>query len=73
MKNPSLLTAKFCLRGLTISSAICLLALSGCSSIGSVAENHGVTTNLQMSHTGHGPEKSEINDSSPDPGYEWWY
>lgn len=73
MKDLSLIIAKGCLLGLTISSAICLLALSGCSSISGVAENHGGTTNLQMSHAGHGPEKPEVSASNPEPDYEWWY
>jgi hypothetical protein len=73
MNNPSVISVKFCLRGLTISSAICLLALSGCSSVGGLAGNHGATTNLLMRHTENSQERPEISSSDPEPDYEWWY
>jgi hypothetical protein len=73
MKNPRVISVKFCLRGLTISSVICLLALSGCSSVGGLAGNHGATTNLQVSHGEYRQDKPEISAPDPEPDYEWWY
>jgi hypothetical protein len=70
MKNARVTSAKHYLQGLTMSSAMWLLAFSGCSSIEGAAQNHGVETNLQMSHTGNGGEKPS---DQPEPDYEWFY
>lgn len=74
MKNPTLISAKYCLRALSMSSAIWLLAFAGCSSIGT-AEDHRVTTNLVTSDTEPGQEKTKPDNPpvSPDPDYEWFY
>ena len=71
MNLPSSST-KYCLRALTILSAICLLAFTGCSSIGGAAENQGVTTHLLIGHAEHGQEMPG-HQLNPEPDYEWWY
>jgi hypothetical protein len=73
MKNPRLISAKQCVSALTISSALCLLAFSGCSSIEGAADNRGVTTSLLMGHPEHGQEKPSNQPANPEPDYEWWY
>ena len=73
MKNSRLINAKYCLRALTISSAVSLLALGGCSSIGTGAANHGLTTSMLMSHIGPVEEKSGDRPVAAEPDYEWFY
>jgi hypothetical protein len=73
MKNPSLVRAKYCGRALAISSVICLLLLTGCSSIDGTAENHRTTANLVTSHVEPGQEEPETQPVSPDPASEWFY
>jgi hypothetical protein len=73
MKNPRLINARYCLRALTISSAVSLLALGGCSSIGTGAANHGLTTSLLMGHIGHVEEESGDRPVAAEPDYEWFY
>jgi hypothetical protein len=75
IKDRTLINAKYCLRALSVSSAIWLLALTGCSSIDGTAENHTVTTNLVTSDTEHGQEKHTPDNPpvSPDPDYNWFY
>lgn len=75
MKNPTLISAKHCLRALSLSSAIWLLAFAGCSSVGGTAEDHRVTTNLVTSDTGYGQEKPKPDNQpvSPDLDYDWFY
>ena len=75
MKGPTLISASYCLRALSMSSAIWLLAFAGCSSVGGTAEDHRVTTNLVTGDTGHGQEKTKPDNQpiSPDPDYEWFY
>jgi hypothetical protein len=71
MKNSILVSAKYCGQIVSISSVICLLLLTGCSSIdGSAAK---VTANLVTGHVGPGPEEPEKQPVSPEPPYEWWY
>jgi|HubBroStandDraft_3_1064219.scaffolds.fasta_scaffold830109_1 hypothetical protein len=73
MKNPSLVSAKYCEQALSISSVICLLLFTGCSSIDGTAENHRATANLVTSHFGPGTEEPEQQPVGPDPSYEWFY
>lgn len=73
MKNSTVIFAKYCLRGLAVLSALGLLAFSGCAGIDDAAQNHGVTTDLQTSHTVHGQEKLSNHADNPEPDYEWWY
>jgi hypothetical protein len=75
IKDPTLISAKYCLRALSVSSAIWLLALTGCSSIDGTAENHGVATSLVTSDTERGQEQSKPDTQpvGPDPGYSWFY
>ena len=73
MKKPGLIIAKYCLRGLAVSSAISLLAFSGCSSIDGGATSPGAPANLLMGHTEHAQEKSGSQPVSTDPGYKWFY
>ena len=73
MKNLKVISAKYCARALTISSTICLLAFSGCSSIDGGAVAHGLATNLQMSPTEHDQGKPGNQPVDPDPGYNWFY
>jgi hypothetical protein len=73
MKNPRLINARYCLRALTISSAVSLLALGGCSSIGTGAANHGLTTSMLMGHIGPVEEKSGDRPVAAEPDYEWFY
>ena len=75
MNNSTLTSARYCLRGLSLSSAIWLLAFTGCSSIDGTAADHRVTTNLVTSDTEHGQEKTKP-DNQPvtlDPDYDWFY
>ena len=75
MKNPILISARVCLRALSVSSAIWLLAFNGCSSIDGTAGDHRLTTNLVTSDTEHGQEKPK-SDNRPvtlDPDYDWFY
>jgi hypothetical protein len=71
MKNPSLVSAKYCGQIISISSVICLLLFTGCSSIDGTTTK--VTANLVTSHVGPGPEEPEKQAVSPEPSYEWWY
>jgi len=73
MKNPAVISAKYCLRGLTVLAAIGLLAFSGCAGIDDAAQSHGVTTHLQMGGTVHGQEKLSNQADNVEPDYEWWY
>lgn len=73
MKNPSLVSAKYCGRALSIASMICLLLFTGCSSIDGTAENHRATANLVTSHVEPGQEEPEEQPFSPDPSSEWFY
>lgn len=75
IKYRTLIPAKYCLRALSMSSAIWLPALSGCSSIDGTAGNHRVTTNLVTSDTEHGQEKPKpyTQPVGPDPDYDWFY
>jgi hypothetical protein len=73
MKNPSLVSVKYCERALSISSVICLLLFTGCSSIDETAENHKATANLVTSHVEPGQEEPEEQPFSPDPSSEWFY
>jgi hypothetical protein len=72
MENPSLVSAQ-CARALSISSVICLLLFTGCSSIDGTAENHRATANLVTSHVEPGQEEPEEQPVSPEPSYEWFY
>jgi hypothetical protein len=71
MKNPSLVNAKYCGRALSISSVICLLLFTGCSSIDGTAAK--VTANLVTSHVEPGQEEPANQPVSPEPSYEWFY
>jgi hypothetical protein len=73
MKNPTVTSAKYCLRRLTVLSAMGLLAFSGCASIDDAAQNHGVRKDLQTSRSVHGQEKQSNQADNPEPDYEWWY
>jgi len=73
MKNPRLINAKYCLRALTILSAVSLVALGRCSSIGGGAANHGLTTSMLMGHIGPVEEKSGDQIVGAEPDYEWFY
>jgi hypothetical protein len=73
MKNPRLINARYCPRALTISSAVSLLAFGGCSSIGTGAANHGLTTSLLMGHIGPVEEESGDRPVAAEPDYEWFY
>jgi hypothetical protein len=71
MKNPILVSAKYCGQIVSISSVIYLLLLSGCSSIDGTSAK--VTANLVTGHVGPGPEEPEKQPVSPEPSYEWFY
>jgi hypothetical protein len=73
MMNPSLVSAKYCGRALSISSMICLLLLTGCSGIDGTTEKPRVTANLVTSHVEPGQEEPEKQPVSPEPSYEWFY
>jgi hypothetical protein len=73
MKNPRVINAKYCLRALTILSAVSLLALGGCSSIGGGAANHGLTTSMLIGHIGPAEERSGDQPIGAEPDYEWFY
>ena len=75
MKNPTLISARYSLRALSVSSAIWLVAFTGCSSIDGTAGDHGVTANLLTSDTEHRQETAKPDDQpvSSDPDYEWFY
>lgn len=73
MKNPRLVSAKYCGRAFSISSVIGLLLFAGCSSIDDTAENHRVTANLVTSHVEPGQEGPEKQPINPEPSYEWFY
>ena len=73
MKNPSLVSATYCGRALSISSMICLLLFTGCSSVDGTADDHRVTTNLVTSHVEQGQEEPGKQPVSPEPSYEWFY
>jgi hypothetical protein len=73
MKNPRVINAKYCLRALTILSAVSLLALGGCSSIGGGAANHGLTTSMLIGHIGPVEERSGDQPIGAEPDYEWFY
>jgi hypothetical protein len=73
MKNPSLVSAKCWGRALSLSSLICLLLFTGCSSIDGTTENLKVRTNLVTSHVEHGQEKADNQPVNPEPDYEWFY
>ena len=73
MKNLSFVSSKYCGRALSISSVICLLLFTGCSSIDGTAENHSVTANLVTRHVEQGQEEPENQAVSPDPAYDWFY
>ena len=73
MKNLKVISSKYCVRALTTSSTICLLALSGCSSIDGLAGTHGVATNLQMRPIEHDQGKPSNQPVDLDPGYNWFY
>ena len=73
MKNPNVVSAKYCERALSISSVICLLLFTGCASIDGTAENHRLTTNLVTKHVEPDQEQTDNRVVTPDPTYEWFY
>lgn len=73
MKNPILVNASYGGRALAISSLICLLLFTGCSSIDSTTGNHRATANLVTSQIEPGQEGPEKRTLSPEPSYEWFY
>jgi hypothetical protein len=72
MKNPSLVSAQYCQRALSVWSVICVLVFTGCSSIDGTAENHKVTANLVTSHVDQAQQEPE-NQAVPELSYEWFY
>jgi hypothetical protein len=73
MKNPSLVSAKCCGQALSLSSVICLLLFTGCSSIDGTAGNLKVRTNLVTSHVEPGQEGPKKQFVNPEPDYSWFY
>ena len=75
MKNPTLISEKYRWRALSMSAAIWLPVLIGCSSVDGTAENHRVTRNLVTGHTEQVQEKPKLDDppDSPEPDYDWFY
>ena len=72
MKNPSLVSAPYCQRALSVLSVICVVLFSGCSSIDGTAGNHQATANLVTSHVEQAQEEPE-NQAVPELSYEWFY
>jgi hypothetical protein len=67
MKNPKVISEKYWGRALTVSSTVCLLAFGGCARIDGWAENHGVSTNLQVSPIERDQAKASNQSVSLEP------
>jgi hypothetical protein len=72
MRNSFLLN-KDCLNAILLSSALAVLAFTGCSSASGTAENRNLTGNRVGAYHEQNQENFQPADSASNPGYEWFY
>ena len=69
----NIINKKLQLRAALMLPVICLLAFTGCSSIGGTAGHQTATTNRAATYLEQSQEKLDDNPVDPDPTYEWFY